>query len=104
MRNPLRSKRAITSPVRARSKASGFTRISVRLTCGAPLGSFGGRGLLGRGARRRLLPGRARSLLVVLCRRVLGARGLATFAGRARLARCPLLAWRGALRARLAPP
>src|SRR3954454_11516172 len=41
MRRPLRSKRAITSPVRARWKASGFTRISVRLTFGAPLGSFG---------------------------------------------------------------
>src|SRR5262249_16812571 len=36
----LRSKRAITSPVRARWKASGFTRISVRLTVGAPLGSL----------------------------------------------------------------
>src|SRR4051794_30512089 len=41
MRSPLRSKRAITSPVRARWKASGFTRISVRLTGGAPLGSSG---------------------------------------------------------------
>src|SRR3954447_15590306 len=37
IRSPLRSKRAITSPVRARSKASGFTRIRVRLTAGAPL-------------------------------------------------------------------
>src|SRR5215203_6857837 len=37
IRSPLRSKRAITSPVRARSKASGLTRISVRLTAGAPL-------------------------------------------------------------------
>src|SRR5690349_20107990 len=40
MRRPLRSKRATTSPVRARWKASGFTRIRVRLTGGAPLGSF----------------------------------------------------------------
>src|SRR3954451_15100366 len=37
IRSPLRSKRAITSPVRARSKASGLTRIRVRLTAGAPL-------------------------------------------------------------------
>src|SRR6476661_6249844 len=37
MRRPLRSKRAITSPVRARSNASGLTRIRVRLTAGAPL-------------------------------------------------------------------
>src|SRR5436305_9901822 len=37
IRRPLRSKRAITSPVRARSKASGLTRIRVRLTAGAPL-------------------------------------------------------------------
>src|SRR3954451_9597512 len=37
IRNPLRSKRATTSPVRARSKASGLTKIRVRLTGGAPL-------------------------------------------------------------------
>src|SRR6201986_662617 len=43
IRSPLRSKRAITSPVRARSKASGLTRIRVRLTAGAPLVLFGGR-------------------------------------------------------------
>src|SRR4051794_41866461 len=55
MRSPLRSKRAITSPVRARWKASGFTRISVRLTGGAPLGSFGARRLRGGGARGCLL-------------------------------------------------
>src|ERR1700761_7452137 len=48
--NPLRSKRAITSPVRARSKASGLTRIRVRLTAGAPLFLFGGRRLFGGAA------------------------------------------------------
>src|ERR1700750_843656 len=49
MRSTIRSKRAITSPVRARSKASGLTRIRVRLTAGAPLFLFGGRRLF-RGA------------------------------------------------------
>src|ERR1044072_2511550 len=46
MRRPLRSKRAITSPLRARSKASGLTRIRVRLTAGGPLLSIGFRSLL----------------------------------------------------------
>src|ERR1700750_2732935 len=50
MRSPLRSKRAITSPVRARSKASGLTRIRVRLTAGAPLFLFGGRRFFGSAA------------------------------------------------------
>src|SRR5271156_1874981 len=48
--SPLRSKRAITSPVRLRSKASGLTRIRVRLTAGAPLFLFGGRRLFRGGA------------------------------------------------------
>src|SRR5690348_9224555 len=47
--SPLRSKRAITSPVRFRSKASGLTRIRVRLTAGAPLFLFGGRRVPRRG-------------------------------------------------------
>src|ERR1044072_4771836 len=47
MRRPLRSKRAITSPLRARSKASGLTRIRVRLTAGAPLLSLWFGGFLG---------------------------------------------------------
>src|ERR1700712_1538779 len=50
MRSPLRSKRPITSPVRARSKASGLTRIRVRLTAGAPLFLFGGRRVFRRAA------------------------------------------------------
>src|ERR1700761_3493113 len=49
IRRPLRSKRAMTSPVRARSKASGLTRIRVRLTAWAPLFLFAGRRLF-RGA------------------------------------------------------
>src|SRR3954451_24344415 len=53
IRSPLRSKRAITSPLRARSNASGLTRIRVRLTGGAPLLWFRARPLL-RGAARRL--------------------------------------------------
>src|SRR5215218_1800496 len=53
MRSPLRSKRAITSPVRARSNASGLTRIRVRLTAGAPL-VWLGVGRLFRGAAGRL--------------------------------------------------
>src|SRR5262245_2549244 len=55
-RRPLRSKRASTSPVRARSKASGLTRIRVRLTCAAPFLSFWS-------AWRRLLLGGARGRL-----------------------------------------
>src|ERR1700761_3235896 len=50
IRSPLRSKRAITSPVRARSKASGLTRIRVRLTAGAPVFLFGGRRFVGSAA------------------------------------------------------
>src|SRR5882672_1340036 len=56
MRRPLRSNRAITSPLRARSKASGLTRIRVRLTAGAPLLSFGFRRLF-RGLALRLSRG-----------------------------------------------
>src|ERR1700710_687766 len=56
MRRPLRSKRAITSPVRARSKASGLTRIRVRLTARAPLVWFRAGGLW-RGVAGRLLAG-----------------------------------------------
>src|ERR1700722_15162270 len=68
IRSPLRSKRAITSPVRARSKASGLTRIRVRLTAGAPLFFFGGRRLFGGAAggpfagARRFRPARAFAL------------------------------------------
>src|ERR1700753_500327 len=67
IRSPLRSKRAITSPVRLRSKASGLTRIRVRLTAGAPLFLFGGRrvfrGAAGgfAGARRFRGPARGRA-------------------------------------------
>src|SRR6478735_5289725 len=72
IRRPLRSKRAMTSPVRARSKASGFTRIRVRLTalwllCECCLRFIGGTarrvlrdkasGLLGERVLVRLRPG-----------------------------------------------
>src|ERR1700761_4144250 len=61
IRSPLRSKRAITSPVRARSKASGLTRIRVRLTAWAPLFLFAGRRLFRRGAAGgSLFPGARR--------------------------------------------
>src|ERR1700761_6295886 len=40
----------MTSPVRARSKASGLTRIRVRLTAWAPLFLFAGRRVVGRRA------------------------------------------------------
>src|SRR4029077_20579973 len=56
----LRSKRAITSPVRARSKASGLTRIRVRLTAGAPFVFFGGRGLFWGAAGGSLFAGARR--------------------------------------------
>src|SRR4249919_434129 len=64
MRRPLRSKRTSTSPVRARSKASGLTRIRVRLTAGAPFRLVGtaGRRLLIGGARGRLFSWRGRFL------------------------------------------
>src|ERR1700754_3802321 len=52
MRRPLRSKRAITSPLRARSKASGLTRIRVRLTAGASFLFFGSLPLRGAAAGR----------------------------------------------------
>src|SRR3954451_19157792 len=75
IRSPLRSKRAITSPVRARSKASGLTRIRVRLTAGAPL-------LFGFGVPllrlRRSFPAARRRL--ALLRRALF--GVPTFAAR----------------------
>src|SRR4051794_31179575 len=58
--SPLRSKRAITSPVRLRSKASGLTRIRVRLTSGAPLFLFGGRRLFGGAAGGSLFAGARR--------------------------------------------
>src|ERR1700712_2785101 len=79
MRSPLRSKRAITSPVRARSKASGLTRIRVRLTAGAPL-------FLGRGGR--LVRGGARGPLFAWG--VLGR----SFAGLGRRFFAPRLAFR----------
>src|SRR3954447_3937197 len=77
IRSPLRSKRAITSPLRARSKASGLTRIRVRLTAGAPL-LFGWLGPFARLRRsflaaRRGLPFRRRRLALF---------GVATFAAR----------------------
>src|SRR5215213_7337261 len=73
IRRPLRSKRASTSPVKARSKASGLTRIRVRLTARAPFLSFrcfgrlvvdaaGGRALL-RAHRRGRALGAARAVL-----------------------------------------
>src|SRR3954454_18585437 len=76
IRSPLRSKRAITSPLRARSKASGLTRIRVRLTAGAPLLL----GWLGPFARLplRILAGR-RGLTF---RRRLALFGVTTFAAR----------------------
>src|SRR6478752_4404814 len=77
IRSPLRSKRAITSPVRARSKASGLTRIRVRLTFGAPF-------LLGRwcpflGLGRRFFPAWRTLRLAFLCRALVG---VSTFAAR----------------------
>src|SRR4051794_32444960 len=76
IRSPLRSKRAITSPLRARSKASGLTRIRVRLTAGAPL-LFGWLGPFAR-LRRSFLAAR-RGLTL---RRRLALFGVATFAAR----------------------
>src|SRR5688572_25825073 len=70
MRRPLRSKRARISPVRARSKASGLTRISVcdmpgsGIVLGAALGAAAGAGgllaLAARRGRRRLGGARGR--------------------------------------------
>src|ERR671933_551825 len=65
MRRPLRSKRAMISPVRLRANASGFTRIRVRSMRSPRVGSA-------LGARRRRLGGRR-----------LLARGLAPAAPRA---------------------
>src|SRR3954454_19759090 len=62
--SPLRSKRAMISPVRPFSKASGLTRIRVR-SIGGPLGS--GEGLAGRWPGGRALGGAA-----VVARRALG--------------------------------
>src|SRR5918998_302193 len=52
MRSPLRSKRAMISPVRPRAKASGLTRMRVRSTAGRMPDSARGRRF---GDRRRLL-------------------------------------------------
>src|SRR5271166_4090779 len=49
--SPLRSKRAMISPVRPRAKASGLTRISVRSICVPPCSSCRSRSASGRTAR-----------------------------------------------------
>src|SRR6476661_10899042 len=74
MRRPLRSKRAITSPVRARSNASGLTRIRVRLTAGAPLVWFRA-GCLWRGVAGRLFASGFRGRFLRLGGRFLAAGG-----------------------------
>src|SRR5689334_1943413 len=51
MRRPLRSKRAITSPVSPRANASGFTRISVLSKGVLPFGVVGGPGAYAPGGR-----------------------------------------------------
>src|SRR3954453_16944430 len=76
MRRPLRSKRAITSPLRARSKASGLTRIRVRLTAGAPFRSLWTGPLFGGGACGRLVLGRGGGSLFARRR---GARAARSF-------------------------
>src|SRR5215210_3120631 len=50
IRRPLRSKRAMISPVRLRAKASGFTRMRVLSMCGRVLSGLGGNGRLLRRA------------------------------------------------------
>src|SRR5258707_5833882 len=54
--SPLRSKRAMISPLRERAKASGFTRISVRSMCSfaGGIGSGGSRAPAGTGGASRV--------------------------------------------------
>src|SRR4051812_20024151 len=55
IRRPLRSKRAMISPVRPRVNASGFTRMrvrSMRLRCGSGWAAGGGGGGVGAGGGR----------------------------------------------------
>src|SRR5579884_2389759 len=87
-RRPLRSKRAMISPVRLRAKASGFTRMSVRSMGTGPPGARGGisgmpagsAGRRGAALDGRALDRRGRAALAVPGRATLAVPGRATLA------------------------